>query len=784
MKFPQSLLTRTARSESDLAAEQLEPRVLFSAAPVDADAPTETDSADAPAQETPAVAEAVQPPGASTPSPVEAPQPQEPAEPVPAEPDAGDVSVEQKVVLVNVDANAKQLNQQATGGAPSDAPETSLLLLSTDTTSVEVDSNGNLVIEDILGDNTDDKLFIGLVDGRLEVRDSRNTVGSSIVNATAVGNRGRGVSIELTSFTGDIIVRAQRGDDTITIGDLDGLPGGIIIEEGAGQDVIKQKGIVNLSNDAQVNYTAEQIRLEQHSSLATEDGKIALVGNINETSSKRSVGVWANGSRISSDSGEIEIIGVGGIKGSANRGVYLRGTEITSSGIIGISGSGGGTGSSNDGIYLARGTSISASGDANLTLDGTGGTGKSGNRGVYIQSGVDLQTADGQLSVTGVGSPGTSSNSGVVIGKATLQTGGAGRIQIGGYSHGEKSNNVGTQLRGTTITAAGSGLVMMQGFSDRAYQGSRNYGMDLHSATVTAQDGDVIFQATAGRGQHSNIALRATGTAIESENSKVTLFGVGANTATGNNNRGIDMSRSVVSSGSELQMIGTGGSGVNSNSGMRINATQITAGANLRMTGTASAATTGTSNRGIELRNSDLSGLVVLLTGDGGTGTHRNVGLHATKGSIVARTAAAILTGEALADTTGSHNRGVELLSTRIQAGAGAVITGTGGGGNSHNQGVRIVRGSLEATPLTGVQINGEARNTTTGSSNIGVYFKNGITVKGKNLMMTGTGGGGVGLNHGLLVDRNITADVVISSFDGTAGTGLTSEDKVGDFFE
>ena len=785
MKFPQSLLPLPARSDSNLAAEQLEPRVLFSAAPINVDAPTETDSADAPAQEAPAVAEAVQPPGASTPSPVDAPQAQGPAEAVPAEKDAGDISVEQEIVLVDVDASAKELNHQAKENAPGAEPEISLLLLGTDTTSVEVDSNGNLVVEDILDDDTDDKLFIGLVDGRLEVRDSRNTVGSSIADAIAVGNRGRGVSVALGSFTGDIIVRTQGGDDTITIGDLDGLPRGIIIEDGAGQDVIKQKGAVNLGSDAQVKYAAEQIRFERHSSVTTDNGAITIHGNSDETSTKRSTGVWANGSRILSSTGTIEISGVGGIKGSANRGVYLKASEVHSAtGEMAINGTGGGTGNSNDGIYLARGTAISAGSNAGPTFFGEGGAAKNSNRGVYIQSGVSLSVEQGRLSISGTGGEGRSSNTGIVAGKAEITSNGPEVIQIAGHADGAGSKNMGVQMKGTSVTANGDGRISVTGLSSQPSTGSKNHAMELRSVSIIANNGEVHVAGSGGRAANASIGLRATNSTISSSYGDVTLSGVRYSSSTGSGNRGFDFSRGVISSGGDIKITGVGGKSVSHNTGARIVSTQLIAGNNATITGTARGTISeGSHNRGVEIHNSELSALTLNVKGTGGGGVHKNIGLSVHRSTLIGRTGDVLLDGQAGATTTGSNNRGTEITSSLIQAGADAVISGFSGNGINHNQGVRIVRSSVEAGPSTRISIVGTARETTSGKSNMGVFLDNRVAFKGGSLVMSGDGGGGIDLNHGIFANRNISTDTGTNAIVGTAGAGLNSENTTGDFF-
>ena len=790
------LFSPKAKPDTDLAIEQLEPRVLFSAAPVDADAPADIDAADAPAQEAPAVVEAQAQaeanPVAQAPAPVAAPQASEPDEAVPAAPGAGEISETQSVVLVDVNDSTSDLNEEAEQAAkgPSEpleagAPRVSRLLLGTESTSVIVDSDGNLVIEDILGGDTDDRLFIGMVDGRLEVRDSRNTVGTSITDAIELGNRGRGVSIALTSFSGDIIVRMQGGDDRITVGDLDGLPKGITIEDGDGQDRISQKGTVNLSGNARLTYAAEQIRLERRSSLATEDGKITLDGNVDQTSTRRSIGIWANGSRISSDAGPIEITGFGGAKGSANRGVYLKNTEITSaSGDIEITGNGGGTGNSNDGIYLARGTAISSHESGWVSMEGTGGHAKNSNRGIYVQSGVSISAEEGGLYMYGTGGAGKSGNMGIVAGRAEFSTTNSGSMQVKGWGTGTTSRNGGTQLKGTTLIADGDGKIEVLGSSSQGFTGSGNVGLDMRSARISTVDGDISVKAYGGRGTNANLSARFNRTDINSQNGNVSATTLAVATSTGSRNGGADFSRGSISAGGDISVSAQGSKGTNHNVGLRLNRMELTAGGNATLTGTVRSETTGSNNRGMEVRHSSITGEAINLDGTGGGGIHRNNGVYLHNSSLLARTGSIGVTGEALASTTGSNNVGVEVKASRIQSAGDTVIAGTSGGGLSHNHGVRMTRTSIEAGPGNNVDIYGEARNSTEASGNIGVHLRNGVSLRGNQLLMTGIGGGGTELNHGIFADRDIVDATTNNTIIGTAGAGEESEDTHGDFFE
>ena len=782
MKTLLSLMPRNGRSESTLAVEQLEPRVLFSAAPVDTDAPpeVEAEAGSTPAQEAPAFpqagAEENQQP--STPTPI---TPRQEAEAVPSADGASEIPSDQQVALVDLDGGAEGPNHKAA----EDSATSGLLLQPTDTTSVEVDGDGNLVIEDILGGDTDDKLFIGVVDGRLEIRDSRNTVGSSLEDVTAVGNRGRGVSVGLGSFTGDIIVRTLGGDDTITIGDLSGLPGGIVVEDGSGQDMIKQKGAVHLSGGADLTYLAEEIRLERRSTLTTDNGAITLEGNGNQTSDRRSTGVWANGSRIATNSGGIEITGFGGTQGGANRGVYLRNTDIASGGDdVFITGVGGGTGSGNDGVYLGRGTDIRAGGFGDVVINGVGGDAKSSNRGVYVQSGATLEVEHGQMSVTGTGGDGRSSNSGVVIGRAELKSQGPRNLLIEGTGNGSGSRNVGVSLRGTSIVHEGSGVIRILGSSDDQATGSGNTGFDLRSSRIHAHNGSVAVMGSGGNGRSSNYGTRAIRSELISDQGTVVVSGATLSTTSGSRNMAVEFKRGTISAATDVVLSGLGGNGTHSNTGLLLVSSQVNAGNDALVTGNTRETTTGASNRGVDFRNSDLSAASITVNGKGGAGINRNAALTFHRSTLIATTGNVELSGQVSVLALGSRNHGVELNSALVQSAGDTRIFGVSGSGTRHNQGVRIERTSIEAGPAADIDISGTARGRTTANWNVGVYLFNRVSMSAANLELDGTGGGGSGFNHGVFMHRRITTETGNNNIAGLEGVGETSENTAGDFFQ
>ncbi|MCB1091702.1 MAG: hypothetical protein KDL87_09235, partial [Verrucomicrobiae bacterium] len=99
----------------------------------------------------------------------------------------------------------------------------------------------------------------------------------------------------------------------------------------------------------------------------------------------------------------------------------------------------------------------------------------------------------------------------------------------------------------------------------------------------------------------------------------------------------------------------------------------------------------------------------------------------------------------------------------------------------SRNVGVWVIGGSLKATAGTAA-ITGNALSSTTGVSNIGVIIDNRVTVSGTGgIDILGTGGGGTKFNHGVMMQRSITATG--ANVVGAKGSGSTSKDTFGDFF-
>jgi hypothetical protein len=655
--------------------------------------------------------------------------------------------------------------------------------LTAHTTSVEIDGGNNLVIEDIDGADTNDNLFIGIVDGRLQISDTRNTVGTTIIGATEVGTLGRGVSIDLASFTGNIVVRTLGGDDVVTFGDLSGLPGGVMVEDSDGHDVVKQTGEITLTSSASLQYTVEEIRLERGSAIHVADGTIALLGNTGETSAKRSVGVFANGSTLTTTgTGNVTITGFGGIVGSGNRGVDLRDLDISlGGGTLAINGTGGAGTSSNEGVRIGRGSEMTVTGSANLNIIGNGRGSGSGNRGITIQSDVDLVTGGGALNVFGTGADGKSSNAGVYVQKASLFTAGSNLLQIFGTGKGSGSNNTGVILRGTTLQASSSGQVTVLGLSSNTSIGSGNRGLDVNAATIRAAGGgNVSFSGSGGGGSSSNSGVRMVKTTITSDLGSVNVT---ANTSAGavkNSNRGVNFSSGSITAGTTLSINATTAAGASSNEAVRLVSVDLMAAGSVTVSGSATLSATGSSNRGTFLQNVQASGSEITVSGNGGNGINNNEGLRVTSSSFTATSGAVDLEGIASNTTTGSGNRGTYANRLTIQSNTDVDINGFRGSGTNNNSSLYLNASMLTADNGS-VELRGGDFGDTTGKGNYGALIRNTAVSAASSVSITGSGGEGTDRNNGLTISGgSFDAIGTTLSIIGTAKSATSGKDNYG----
>ena len=301
-------------------------------------------------------------------------------------------------------------------------------------------------------------------------------------------------------------------------------------------------------------------------SVNSQNGKITLTGTGGGSAVSGSTfnhGLYLVNANVStSDTGDIELIGVGGSGENRNMGLFLTSDAVvqTSAGNIILSGTGGGTETFNCGIRLEVGAAVRAISTGNITTGTCIGGGNTNTNLGFSLSGGSISVVDGAINVTGTGagtgdsndgisietdssiistgtgtitltgnasSNGTSTNMGLrMSGKEALITSALGDIDITGTSSGTGRVNVGIYLESSSaITSTGTGVgaavITMEGTGGTGTDG--NYGMYVGSdASVTSMDGDINVTgrsaASAGLLINGDVSAFGTGTVTENDN--------------------------------------------------------------------------------------------------------------------------------------------------------------------------------------------------------------------------------------------------------------------------
>jgi len=631
------------------------------------------------------------------------------------------------------------------------------------TTSVEIDSSGNLVIEDIGGadGDTDDKLFIGIVDDRLEVRDAKATVGSTIVGSTMVGTKGRGVSIDLSAFTGDIIVNTLAGKDSVTFGDIHSIDGGISSYDEDYEEKIEVRGEITLTGASAVDFGAQQIVLQKGSTISTDSGRIDLYGAESERSGV--TGIYANGATLSTGTGRIGVMAYAGELGGGNRGIFLKNTDVTTvDADVSINGSVRAPGSKNIGAQLGKGTNIMVGGVGAVYLSGSVRDAKNGNVGLRIDKDVNLQTQDGDIYVSGgVGNSG-SKNIGIKIGQSTIQVDGAGDLRISGSTRtSDGAKNTALSLSGTTVNANGGGDLLLDYMGNEPAISSGNRGVVLKSVMLHSTSGDIDIKKNpniGSSGTFGNTGVQAVKTTIISNSGNLLVRGYHDDAASGKGNRGLVFSKGLIDIGGTVQLDAHGGGGSSDNTAMQISSSSITASGSVVLNGDSATTTTGSGNRGIDLHDTSLRGSYVSVFGNAGTGTSNNEGVRIVGGSIEGVVSTALVRGgSSLAGgggTTKSGNNGVNLKNTGITGVTNVFVYGNSSAGTNSNIGVKMNKSSVTSSS-TLVLIQGDADELTasTGKNNRGIDARKVEWSAATSMTVTGISGRGTNTNEGISIN-------------------------------
>lgn len=633
---------------------------------------------------------------------------------------------------------------------------------------------------------------------------------SSLSVTETVGLAGENGVFNLSSAELDMF---QNGFSKITIGRNDGMSQ-VSVGSYTFNDPIKIQsnaasfGVVYVPGALDVSTPGDSIELYGgrgvviNGNVTTDGGDITIRGNPTNAPNGFSFGVDINGVIVSSGTGDIDIIGIGGndtafdigirvtsggvlqttsgnitLDGTGgpavdnNWGVVLEWNSLisTSSGNISITGASQGTGNDNNGVMI-QGLSSISSNTGDIDIMGTGSTvGNSYNHGVKVDFSSIVST-DGDISITGQGGGTGSDNYGILFQNgSTIDSLGLATITLDGTGGDGTWWNVGTYIvnAGTVITSAVGDVEITGTGGDGLF--SENTGILLSGGAVinSTDTAQITMTGTGGAGTWGNhgIQILDPGTAITTVDGDINIAGFGGADGTDGWNVGVRIQNgpSIDSAGlAEIDISGFGGAGVSDNWGFWMNAASVT---------TLSA------------------GIFVNGTGGDGSGT-TNYGIFMENGAYIDNFGAGDVTVTGTGGDADWGNHGVLLtgLGTEVCVEDGnLLILGNGGNGiGGWNTGVRIDDFAMvEACNNGTVTIQGIGGNGT--DDNWGIQANNGsVTSIVGDITMTGLGNGSGSDNHGIFLEGATsiisydTANITLDGRGAGAAEGIETTGAVG----
>jgi len=340
-----------------------------------------------------------------------------------------------------------------------------------------------------------------------------------------------------------------------------------ITKTGTLDAVIFQSNVDNITG----NFSGIELK---SSTISTQCGNIQLIGKGGNMGSNN-YGIYQHsGTQVTSATGNITYEGTGGNGANFNHGVYLTGlnTAITSnSGAIEIKGKGQGSSLRNYGIWQNDQAQVNTI-SGNITYKGTGGNGTISNEGVRLEgtntkitsntgaievtgigggslgngnfgihqlNGAEVQTTSGNITYDGKGADAGSTNHGVVLaGANTKITSDTGAISITGQGQGNGNSNFGIyQYNGaqvsTTTNISGKGNITYTGTGGDG-AGGFNYGVNLlgSNTKISTDVGEIKIVGTGKGTGSSNIGIyQVIDTEVSSKAGDIIYIGKGANSA-------------------------------------------------------------------------------------------------------------------------------------------------------------------------------------------------------------------------------------------------------------
>ncbi|WP_162274603.1 filamentous hemagglutinin N-terminal domain-containing protein [Verrucomicrobium sp. GAS474] len=654
----------------------------------------------------------------------------------------------------------------------------------------------------------------------LGINSGGTTVGLNVDNTT-------GTAASLTFNAGGNIYA-----DTFMVNHNGGGNTAINLAFTAASGIVSIKNsILNSNGTISMIANAGGVLIDNASVLA--QGGVTIHGTALTSTLGDTAGVLINNSAVSTDTGDIEIVGNGALAtGHDSYGVRISGSSLNASGTATLHLTGhAGTGDNSygvsvdsdstlytvDGQVIVSGTGSDAvngdsygisfsdstaqgDGAGGFSFIGTGGTGGS-STGVYLGMGMYESSATvllnaGTLHIEGTGATATNNESnGVVLSNASATVGGSISISgTGGTATNGYSNGV--SLSDGTLGTTGTGTITITGVSHAAQY---SYGVYIDSMIITAASNNLTINGTGGITSGGS----SIGVYVYADSSTFTAGGIGNLQVIGVGGSGDDSTGIWIDSGTTLQcdsgsitLTGTGGAAsVGDTVGVVLSSMQVASnGAGITISGTGDTAMSGNSY-GIELVSSTVQvggpGALTLNgragSGTNATGVFADSYTHLTaagSGSIfVSGTGGTSLPGQNYA------NYGIYFTGTQVTATTGNIIlSGTGGptgtlvstlgvGTFNGDAGMtQISTGGTGSITISGIGgVSSDATSLTVVDGNIAVTALNGGTFSVLHTTWNATGTGSIAATAATINGGGLIAMTASGNQTYTAtGGGIT----------
>ncbi|WP_461304849.1 HYR domain-containing protein, partial [Aureisphaera sp.] len=508
--------------------------------------------------------------------------------------------------------------------------------------NVYVDTSGNMIFTDNLGD--DDELTLVIDGTNYRISDPNKPVIAGI-GATQDGDD---ALVPIVSVTGTIDINTLEGDDSLNV-DLDGGDfGDVIAYDGGNQN--------STPGDVMILSGTSLFTTVSHTFTNENDGSVSITGNSNIDyvglepitdnldATNRNFTFNGGAETITLDAG-----GSLDNRIDSTLGELVEFTNPTNNLTIDA-------GSEDDRINIQG---VDANFDANLTI--VGGMGEDisdfNTNDTNIGSGTFNIQTDGFVAVGAdlitTGSIFAVCEDEVFLSGSTLQiTDGTININANAAPTDPTTNTVGFFMTSSNIIATGTGSIILAGIGSNNGSGNFGQGIVIANTGISTQSGSISITGTGSSDatvdQNFGITINGNASIIESVDGDITITGTGG-TASGSANMG----------------------------------TRIFSNAVIQTTGTGS----------------------VTITGNGGTGNASNFGLLMDSDAAIT-TNSGILTLNGTAQSTASAgNDGIRFEGATASSTSGEVIV-TGTAASTSNAGVYLFNTSNVITTTDDITIN------------------------------------------------------------------------------